>query len=876
MLKVSDVLSKEVCKNLYSLSELNGYKGKNYYNGIVLKELFTTVGFNFNKSDIEAIISKTIPSHLFHTKKEEELNNALLVDKLLRYLNYEKSLFNKKVELKKAGQTILNFSGHDIQVDYHLILDNNYAGSDSISVIKVKNRKSNLKKYGYSELTKISKNMELFLLQKAGEKLYPGKKVYGTIIFLTHPEDTSGELSIKFEDKANDNIATYHFDEKECEVLEKRLSDLCLFNNKTCSATTCNTCSFNNICNYVHTDMRDYRVIPSKAKAGTVKFTEAQEDFINFEAGNCRVLAGAGSGKTTVIANRIVKMIQNGVSEKEILLITYTTKGVQELKEKINYWLNVNKLPQNIEDFNIFTFNSFGYELIKKEYLALGFTDVPAVLDRITKIEIIKELLDTVPQIDGLNYLYPFMDLYNAKGAVIRVASFFDEIKSNSLLYPDEVMDYCSIRTEATAITILNLYKEYSNRLKTLNLIDFNDQIQLAYQILSDESNLKKYAYEHIIVDEFQDSDNEQINLLKLLDNYSYKKSLVVVGDDAQSIFSFRGANQSNIVEFNKFFDDVKDISLEENFRSTNEICQLANEINGINLSRVDKNLISSNSGNQPSVLFKTKSNQADVVNSIVEKISEGVQANDICVISRNKKELLEIQKELTKLDIPSIIDVSELLIDNDKVKNIVGYSKFLLDNTLDLHFAEYLQVVKNEEFNSEFNTPNFAKFVQDEKAKFLAKFSLCTNNAEQMNFFYQSLEVVSKFDNAVEKLIHICKDKGLSSLNELSYFLNNLITYKSDYFVEKPKGVFDAVILTTAHSSKGKEFENVYLLVDKFSYPKVLNHRTTNTPKTEEERRLLFVGMTRAKKDLTIVGSKTNSVMNEVLSAFNNLGFKA
>lgn len=876
MLKVSDILSKEVCKSLFSLNELSSYKGKSYYNGIVLKELFTTFGLDFTKSDVEDIISKTIPSTLFYTKKEEEINNNLLVDKLLRYVRYENSLPTKRSELNKAGQTILNFGGNEIKVDYHLILYNNFVGSDAISVIKVKNKKCNLKKGGYSELTKISKNMELFLLQKVGEKLYPGKKIYGTIVFLSHPEDTSAGLSFKFEESANQNLATYHFDEVESKELEDRLLTLCTSNDKTCSQTVCNICSYSNICNYVHTDMTAYKVIPTKAKAGTVKFTEAQEEFINFEEGNCRVLAGAGSGKTTVIANRIVKLIEKGVSEKEILLITYTTKGVEELKEKISYWLKFYGLTQKAEDFNIFTFNSFGYELIKKEYSSLGFTDIPAVLDRITKIELIKGLLDTVPQIEGLNYLYPFMDLYNAKGAVIRVASYFDIIKSNSLLYPDEVMDFCSIQTEATAITILKLYNEYANLLKTLNLIDFSDQIQLAYQILSDKSNLKKYAYEHIIVDEFQDSDNEQINLLKLLDNYSYKKSLVVVGDDAQSIFSFRGANQSNIVEFNKFFDDVMDISLEENFRSTDEICQLANEINGINLSRVDKKLVSSNTGVAPKLLFKTKSNQEEVVNSIVEKLSEGVQANEICVISRSKKELLDIQKELTKLDIPSIVDVSELLIDNDKVKNIIGYSKFFLDNTLDLHFAEYLQVVKNEEFNKVFNKAEFADFVKEEKAKFLAKFSLCADNAEQVNFFYQTLEVVAKTDNAVEKLIQICKDKGFASMNEVSFFLNNLITYKSDYFVEKPKSVFDAVVLTTAHSSKGKEFENVYLLVDKFSYPRRLDATTVNLPKTEEERRLVFVGMTRAKKDLTIVGSKTNSVITEVLSAFNNLGFKA
>ena len=874
MFKGSDLINKEKCGVKYSLKELNATKNKNYFNGIALKELFSTKGFDFTKEDIEGVIDNKVPKSVFLTNKECSINKDLLTNKLMRYKEYEDNRGIIRSELRKANHTIVEIEGVNVKVDYHLILDNNTTG-DVIEVLKFKNKKCDLKKRGQSIHTKISQNMELFLLQKAGEKLYPTKKVYATIVFLTNAKDSGDKLSEEFESKENENVVTYHFEGKEADDLCERVVKTATSTSITSSCSNdCSNCELNNICNYVHSDYTKLKVIPMSAKAGKVKFTPSQQSFIDVKEGNHRVLAGAGSGKTTVIANRIVSLVKNGVQPSEILLITYTTKGVEELKEKINYWLNVNKLEYTSEDFHIFTFNGFGFELIKKEYKSLGFTAEPTVLDKIVKMELIKELLDKNPKIEGLNYVYPFMNLFNAKGAVIKVAEYFEIIKANGLTQPDEVMEDCLIKDEEVAENVLKMFLEYTKTVKKLNLVDFSDQLQLAYQILSNPANVKKYGYDHIMVDEFQDSDTLQINTLKLLRNYPYCKSLVVVGDDAQSIFGFRGANQYNIINFHKFFDDVQDIAMEENFRSTSEICELANSLNEINKDRVAKRLISANTGAYPVLMPSHRDSITVVTDDIRQKIDKGTNANDLCVITRNKKELIETQKRLTTLGIPSIIAVSETLIDNDKIKNIIGYSNFLVDTSLDLHFAEYLQVVKNEEFQNAMDTNTLVSFINDEKFKFLAKYEACINDKAKLEFFINSLINVSKIDKAVAKLLEVCKEKNFNSVEELNYYLSNLNPYQSDLFVEKSTDNYEAVTLTTAHSSKGREFDDVYVVLDKFKYPRGMKEESRNLQSVEEERRLLFVATTRAKKKLSIVGDTSHSAYKEIVEIFKDLKY--
>lgn len=872
MLKGSDLISREVCEIKYSLKDLSSTKGKSYFNGIALKELFSTKGFDFTKSDIEEIVDTKVPSSIFLTDKECLLNKELLVGKLMRFKEYEDNKPVKRTEIAKANSVVVDIEGNDIKVDFHLILDNNTT-EDVIEVIKFKNKKCDLKKKGRTIHTKISDSMELFLLQKAGEKLYPSKKVYGTIVFLTNSKDSSDELVDEFEKKENDNIVSYSFDKSEELIMNERVK-MTVTGAKSSICSDCSHCDKINLCNYVHSDYTKLKTIPLSAKAGKVSFTSSQLEFINTVEGNYRVLAGAGSGKTTVIANRIVNLIKNGVLPQDILLITYTTKGVEELKEKISYWLSVNKLEFNSDDFNIFTFNSFGYELVKKEYLSLGFTKEPNVLDKVTKMEVIKGLLDKRPKIKGLNYVHPFMNLFNAKGAVVKVAEYFEIIKTNGLSQPEEVMEDCKIKDEEVAENILLMYLEYSKLLKDNNLVDFADQLLLAYNILSNPANVKKYGYEHIMVDEFQDTDTLQINTLKLLRNYPYCKSLIVVGDDAQSIFSWRGANQYNIINFHKFFDDVEDIAMEENFRSTKEICELANYVNNLNKDRVPKELISYNHGDCPVLIPTYKNTVETIVENIQERISNGAKPNDICIIARNKKELIDAQKKLTILGIPSVVAVSEVLIDNDKIKNILGYSNFLVDTSLDLHFAEYLQVVKNEEFSNAMKTNNLPKFIADEKDNFLAKYNALTTGKAKVSFFIKSLEDISKIDKAVAKLLEVCNEKNFHSIEDLNDYLRNLSPYQSDLYVEKSTDNYEAVTLTTAHSSKGREFDEVYVSLDKFKYNLGMIEEHKHTPEIEEERRLVFVAITRAKKNLSLVGSPSSTLYKELANGFYRLHY--
>lgn len=868
MFKSSDFINKELCGVRYSFSELSSSKNKNYYNGIALKEIFSNFGFNYTKAELKKIISDKVPKDIFNTKLEGSLNKELLAGKLMRYKKYEKKRAIKRTVLKNADKCEITVEGTDISVDFHLIVDNNT--DNTIEVIKFRNKKNPLKAKGRTISTKISENMELFLLQKAGEALFPSKKVYATLVFLSSKTDKADILSPEFNEKENDNVVTFRFDSVDEINMLNRISKVSTIDNHNKCGNNCDSCECVNICNYVDNDMSYLQEIPVSAKAGKVTFTPLQRKFISFEQGNCVVLAGAGSGKTTVIANRVATLLKNGAFPSQLLLVTYTTKGVEELKEKIDYWLKFYKIECNVDELNIFTFNGFGYELIKQEYKNLGFKKEPQVLDKVTKINILKRLLDTVPQIEGFNYVYPVMDLFNAKGAVIQTGIILDAIKSQSYIYPEDVMDEFNL-SEDVAITMLKLSKQFNEKCKELNLIDFSDQEQLLYTILSDKNNLKKYGFNHVFVDEFQDSSILQINILVKLSQCPYFKSLVVVGDDSQSIFSWRGATQDNIINFDKYFKNVQTIALEENFRSTQEICALANEINDINLKKVDKKLINNTHGNTPTLITGDISS---LIEQVKADIQTGASPSDICIISRNKRELLQMQKKLHELNIPSILALSEKIIENDRVKNIIGYSNFLCDSSLNLHFAEYLQVTDFKNFSKAKDSNTLSGYINNKKDAFLKEYMQCKYPIDKVNFFYSTLEEVAKKDRAVKRLFEILKEQKFKSVYLLRDYLNNLIKYNSDIFVEKNETHYDAVTITTVHSSKGREFNNVYVYLDSFKYPSKLDDSNRNTPAMEEERKLLFVAVTRAKKEVTLIGRQHSSVFLELQEIFKKLSF--
>lgn len=857
-MNVSSLWHKESCGRKSRYGGLDSKMGKAFANGMMLKELFVTKALSFTPKDIEDIVDQTVDPKLFQTERELNLNGQVLAQKLMRMKD---AISRKSGTIQGGGTVMLDIYGEEYEGNYHFLRINDKA--KTVVVYYVKNKKKNLTDRGRIEQNRISKNMELYILQKIGENLFPSYKSYGAVVFLSNQFDSASNISSKFDERSQ--IVMWHHSD-DIPDMEDRLSKLVgLSDDHFSCKSDCNSCAYHNVCSYTERDPLPLVSTTVSKASGSVTFTPAQEEFIDFEKGVARVLAGAGSGKTTCVANRIIELLDKGYFPEEILLVTYTTKGVEELKEKISFWLHVNFMEEDfpMERFQVYTFNGFGFEVIKKEYKRLGFTDVPQVLDKYENMKIIKKLLDDHPEIDGLNYVHPFMSYMNSKGAVLKMDEYFKTIKSEGIVYPEELEEVCRIPV-STATQILMLYKEYEKFCKSNNFIDFDDQVQMLNDLFTDHTMIETYGFSHIMVDEYQDSDNLQTAILKQLMTYHAFKSLVVVGDDSQAIYSWRGATSENIIKFATIFPHVQDIEMVENFRSTKQIIRLANHLNDINTRKVPKDLIAEKSGDN--VVLLNGSSIEDLADVIVKDLKgKSCNLSEIALISRNKKELLTAQSVLTANGIPTILATSELLIDNTKVQMLTDFAGFLIDMNQELGFAEYCKLTDYEEFckNESSNLEKYLKEKKEELLETLAK-------TPPYQFFISLLETLGKEDKAIARLLEVLRDKRLKTIYEISEFLSNMETFQADYFVEKIEDRVNAVTLTTAHSSKGREWKKVYVYLNRFKYPKTYNIWVPekNTFAVEEERRLLFVAVTRAKESLTILGDKYSEIYKEVASA--------
>ena len=849
-MKARNVIDKEICESKYRFGMLEGVKNKTFYNGVAIRELFSKYALDYTAKDVETVVNQIVPVDAFHSDRERQINLNLLLQKLIRFKEYMTTHTAPSAIIYPG--CVVNII-HNITVDYSFIVKN----GDEVNIYKVKNKKNTtLKMNGQSIYTKISKSMELYLLQLAGEQLYPNAYVTPGIIFLSHAKDKDINLVdvSMFNDKSNSNIVSYHFKNSEQDDMMERVENIMNNNVQTCKKD-CANCPYDDICNFID-DTTTLKPIPVKPKTlGKVQFTKKQQEVIDVKSGTYRVLAGAGSGKTTCIANRIVNLVKNGTNLNEILLITYTTKGVEEMTEKIEYWFNMNNIPIDKESLNVFTFNGFGQELLKKEYKKFGYTECPQLFEKSENLSYIQKLLDSHDEIPRYNYANPFMSMRYAKGAIYQAEEDFIKLKLDAAYMPEDAAIILDT-SEEIGEKVFELYSEYRNYMKKHNLIDYDDQVNFAFEILSDKKLLKKYGYEHIICDEFQDSDQKQINILEKLSNCGYNQSVMVVGDDSQSIFSWRGATSENIINFHKYFKNAIDIELVENFRSTQEICNFANKINDINKNKVDKQLVGVTHGDTPKLMHGDIYKLVETIENDIN--TKKLKYQDIAVISRNKSALLDIRNLLIAKNIPCVLSISEMLVDNQSVNHIAEFLKFLLDTTLDLSFAEYLQLIEYETFEKEKDGAMFYKYLDDNKIKFLNEYNKCNTDELKMNFMYEKIEVIAKNNRAVNSLLELIKAKKFGKIEDVNIFVQNMILFKSDNVIEKLEDNVDAVVLTTAHSSKGREWENVYLYLEQFKYPNLYTYPDDkNVPSVEEEHRLLFVAITRAKKSLTMIGTK-------------------
>ena len=621
-----------------------------------------------------------------------------------------------------------------------------------------------------------------------------------------------------------------------------------------CNEKDCEMCTVYDLCHFAKAP----KILEKKGIRRSLHdlvLTDAQAEAVEFEEGICRINAGAGSGKTTVIAVRVVTLLQKGYDPSKIFLVTFTNSGAEEMRTRIGMYLEDAGLKGEEKKIRIQTFNAFGNEIIQKEYASLGFSTEPKIIDDVEKCRIIADLLIDHP-VEGLDYKNFATDLPMCKGALTITKKIFEIVKAESLGLKDAEKIYGEkLGADSrfiqggvgTVKDIIELYDEYDRVLRKENLIEFSDQENMVYEILmKDPYYLQNMGFEHILVDEFQDSTFRQIEFLKMFRDAPSFRSLMVVGDDSQSIYSFRYTSPEYILNFPKLMGmNVKDIYLMENFRSTPEICGFANRINDLNKMKIAKELKAVRpEGKTVSVkgFFSFDEERKYVVEGVKEHLSRGIKPESIAILCSTKHELAAMADELKKENIPSVMLNPEPLINNSRVRAVIALSNYMQDPTDSVSLLTYT----NARLQGAIKELEMEQIVAEyEKSKEDIDALRELDSEEKKKAFMERISALDDNDEVYEYFVDTLSYKRINKIFE---YCNDFMKYGSKTAVRRNHD-YPGVVLTTAHSSKGMEWSVVYNMISKY-------HSSGTDEKfetVEERRRLLFVSSTRAIDELYI-----------------------
>ena len=657
-----------------------------------------------------------------------------------------------------------------------------------------------------------------------------------------------------------------------------------------CSEAECKECEYYQLCQYTEPPIR-LNQAPIQRTLRGLMLTPAQEEAIEYEKGIVRINAGAGVGKTVVVALRTVTLLTKGIKPEEIVLMTFTNAGADEMRTRIQLYNDDIGTGEDISAMKICTFNSFGDEILKQEYEKFGFTEPPAVIDAVERARIISNLLkDTF--IPGLDYANFNLSSRYVKGAAPMAAKIFDIIKKGPYTIADADKIYSELGQDRRFIksptndprdtirALVKLYDEYDAELRENNLIEFADQEMMLFELLQqDPYYMEKFGFKHIIVDEFQDTSLKQMELLKVLVSIPAFESLMVVGDDSQAIFGFRDTSPEYIINFGKQIGETTDdIFLLENHRCTPEIIDFANQMNEKNTFRVKKNLIATRPSGIPVVVkgfHKIEDEQQYIIDGIKEHIAAGTKLEDIAIICATKHELRKFANLLTKEGIESVSLNPEPLLDNSRVQAAISFV-IALDNESD---TQNLMVYANAKRGGD-----IMSLTEDEVLEAIREAQMdarTVNDAAPDERKEKLIEVLTAIDLNDDEIYQ----KFLETLNRKSF--DKAVEYCKDFLAfgesneARREKNYPGVVLTTAHSSKGLEWPVVYASLTKFDDEKQ-PHRSgsMSIAQQEERRRLLFVTATRARDELYVTsryiafGKKGEYTYNSFLSdSFDCIG---
>lgn len=614
------------------------------------------------------------------------------------------------------------------------------------------------------------------------------------------------------------------------------------------SSDVCKNCSSRVFCEYSDSAVPLTDEEKPKPKALPV-LSKAQEEAANALEGNIRVIATAGSGKTTAMAYRIMNLLKSGVMPEKIGCFTFTNAGAGEMSDRIKGFCEIAGISADIDKITISTIHSFGDSLLKTYYNLLGYKKPPVLINEIQKTKIIETILSKNEPIDELvdKYKNFYLDMFRAKGILELMKDYFSSIMEG--MSQDEFKKSSGLGDDAVN-AIYKMYMQYTSYKREACLIEHSDQELGVLKLLSIKPDLfDEIGIEHISVDEYQDTSNVQFRIINAMRQAKGVKSLFIVGDDDQSIYGFRDANVRLIKDFfDMIGEEGKDVKLMENRRSTCQIVDFASSLISNNTDRIPKNPVSVNEEGAPvNVLafVNKEEEQKFIIDKIEEMIKAGRKDSDIAILAPTNSELLVYADMLKKKGIQTISINPEPILDNPRVKGAIAFVKFMSDNN-EFNGMCYINArdkgsmvdkTDDEIKSAVVALQNEAKDVANVTQLF-EKFTAL--DPEEHDEIYQSFldDIRTAEDEAVQH----------ENLGKVCEYIIDFDRFGKKQTARKEKA-YNGVVLSTMHSSKGKEWPVVFCSVSK------LHGRDLKTDDIPEKNRLLFVACTRAKKELYVTG---------------------
>lgn len=704
--------------------------------------------------------------------------------------------------------------------------------------------------------TGISTRLELYVMLKAMEHIakeeYPGQQIMlrASYYFLQKEREDDKKYSEEFFDGKGGNVITLQSYVDDMSNVDKTFEPQMkeFLKGQSVSSEKCKTCRSRVLCEYY--DAAEPLTEEERPKPVSLPILSPnQEKAASALEGNVRVIATAGSGKTTAMAYRIMNLLKAGVQPEKIGCFTFTNAGAGEMRDRIKGFCGLAGIDVDFDKMIISTIHSFGDSLLKQYYNLLGYSKPPVLINEIQKTKIIESILSENSPIEALidKYKNFYLDMFRAKGILELMKGYFSSIMEG--MSQDEFAEKTGFDT-TTVDSIYNMYMQYDKYKKDACLIEHSDQELGVLKLLRVKPDLfDEVGIEHISVDEYQDTSNVQFSIINEMRKAKCVKSLFIVGDDDQSIYGFRDANVELIKNFFEMIgENGLDVQLMENRRSTHNIVDFASTLISYNQNRIEKHPKSTNEEGEPVCVsaFASKEDEQEYIVDVIEDlIKNGRKDNEIAILAPTNAELMVYADMLKKRGIESVSINPEPILENPRVVGAVGLVKFMLNNS-EFNGTAYINARDNgtaitksdEEIRQEIlNLQNEVKNIKNVTGLF-EKFKAL--DQEENDEIYQSF--LEDINTAMEDAV---KQENLHAVCE---YVMDFERFGQKQTARKEKA-YNGVVLSTMHSSKGKEWPVVFCSVTK------MHGRDLKPEDIDEKNRLLFVACTRAKKKLYISG---------------------